>query len=325
MQMLIMTESQLSSTIINGKRHLMRKYLCVRMSGIFSEIGVMIGCINTQTSQLVLKFDCYKSSNLIQSWRLMRILDHVKCLDVEILEESWLLVGRTEIVMAELHNLIRALGGVDRVQALRQEIWQLAPSAEELELMLTALIVRQIEVNVPELQLEIEMGAIQSSLLIEALIAEEEKINQALIADDENLGLFLKYLRCSDFLILNDGVLSRMNLSYLDRIVRLVTTDARRLAEYTLLTSECVSFDFVRHDISEMRPMYPQFLAEGETVYTLLAVKFVEGVFLVRTMVSPKHGDQFEDYYTVSALKKLVKNVPANLLTILSSVQSANN
>ena len=118
---------------------------------------------------------------LIQSWRAMKILQDLQLYHYdETLAECWELAGKykpTENIPTAryLEGLSRRVGGIERLNELREKVFKQIPSAEELDSMIKKLHDKGVEVAGWELKDELEAGRIPNTSLVTSLIETSTK------------------------------------------------------------------------------------------------------------------------------------------------------
>jgi hypothetical protein len=272
---------------------------------------------------------------LIQSWRGMKILEHIERIDHGTLCACWT-VARRDVHDSDkrhLEELAEQLGGTDKLQTLRDEVLASVPTADELNAMITNLREKGVDVDSWELEEEVKAGRIAASPLIETLSRETEEQRQAYqreedetkrsLPREESLSAFFEDLGIGNFII-GGGFggygmdWGHIKLDELDRIAKQDSfskylKDGHRL-EHTTEGPETFADDVApgvrMYSTSFGEIEQPWFIAADGTKYTFLSAKFRDNRFYVKIRIEKKDSAATEAEHTISELRTMIGTLP---------------
>lgn len=155
--------------VVDGKIQRAIPFVGVEELGEVSQMGVGILLPDAVTKG---QFWGLITDKIIQSWRGMKILEHIEEIDNESLSAAWRAGGREDDPIDKIYSSDKLVGklaskiGKEKFQTLRTKIHNQAPPADELQKMLTTLKDNQVDIDGLELQQEIEAGRVASTPLI---------------------------------------------------------------------------------------------------------------------------------------------------------------
>lgn len=272
---------------------------------------------------------------LIQSWRGMKILEKVETINHGTLCACWT-VARRDVHDSDkrcLDELAEQFGGMEKLQAVREDVLTSVPSADELNTMITNLREKGVEVDGWELEEEVKAGRIATSSLIETITSETEQRRQAYqreeeevkkpLPRDESLTAFFEDLGIANFII-GGGIggygmdWGHIKLEELDSIAKRDSfskylTDGHRL-EHTTEGPETFSAQVApgvtMYQTSFGEIEQPYFTAMDGTKYTFVSAKFRDGHFHIKTKVEKEGTPPAEGDRTINELREMIGPIP---------------
>ena len=186
MSIIVLIRGEPSEKIVNDESQTVIPFVGIEQESSSTQMG--IGLIIPDQG---IKFWGLLSPHaLIQSWRGMKILEQVKCVEKSTLCACW------EIATREIHSSNRRylneiasqFGGLTELEQARKVILTSAPTAEGLEYMINIIRENNIKITIWDLVAEIETGLITTSPLIETLIQEnsENQKTDSIKSDETN-------------------------------------------------------------------------------------------------------------------------------------------
>lgn len=265
---------------------------------------------------------------LIQSWRAMKLLEHVEVIEHGTLCATWY-AGSREPHSSDQHYIdgLAAKVGEDKFRTLRTRILDEVPTSDEVTRMLTDLRDNEVEVSSWELKREVEEGRLAPNPLIDELVAEDERRHQEYLRREEeskrplpaeqSLAALFQQLGIQNMIIgggfgaygmdwghieldkLEESI--RRNSHYSDRGEPLQrTTQAPR----TWRTDVTPGMSMYQTETGEIEN--PSVKTSDGTTYTFTSAKFADGSFAITTRVQPKDGEPQEAEYTVPQLREML-------------------
>jgi len=236
-----------------------------------------------------------------------------------------------------LDELAIQLGGIEKLQAVLDEIFASAPSSQELEMMITNFREKGVEVDSWEFDEEIKAGLIETSPLIETLVREAEERRQALQREDdevkkplpreESLSAFFEDLGIANFII-GGGIgaygwdWGHIGLSELDQVAKKDSfskyLEEGHYLEHTTKGKEPFSTPPILSEASDRDAPFgelerPWFQATDGTRYTFLHAKYRDGHFFVKTRVEKEGAEPTEASYSLQELRDMIGELPPPL------------
>lgn len=189
MSLIIATLGTRSEKVVDGRRQQVIPFVGADREGEFAQIGIGFTLPDEKKGRI---WGTAFPNALIQSWRGMKILEQIDCIGNATLCACWTIAQRTIHVSDERHfnKLAEQVGGADKLQTLRTEILGSAPSADELDAMITNLRLKHVDVSDQELREEVRSGRISTSILIEAIVRETEERRHARNREKGETGTF---------------------------------------------------------------------------------------------------------------------------------------
>lgn len=178
MSLVIATRGVQSEKVVDGRRKQVIPFVGADREGEFAQMGVGLTFPDEQKGTI---WGPVMPHALIQSWRGMKILERIENIGHGTLCACWT-VARRDVHDSDeryLEELAKQLGGADKLQTLRAEVLASAPSADELNVMITNLREKGVDVDSWELEEEVRAGRIATSQLIETLARETEERRRA--------------------------------------------------------------------------------------------------------------------------------------------------
>lgn len=332
MTLVIAARGSQSEKIVDGQPRQVVPFVGADREGEFAQMGVGLTFPDENTGTI---WGLVVPHTLIQSWRGMKILEYVDRVDSGTLCACWT-VARREVHESDerhLDELAEQLGGADALQAVRDEVLESVPDADELELMITTLRERGVGVDSWELKQEVEAGRIAMSDLIEVLVREteerreahrleEEEVNRPL-PREESLSAFFQNLGIGNFII-GGGFggygmdWEHIKLDELDSTAKRDSfskylEDGHRL-EHTTEGPETFSAEIgsgvTMYQTSFGEIERPSFVAGDGTRYVFLFAKFRDDSFYIKTLTESGDTAPVEGEYTIPQLREMIGELP---------------
>lgn len=332
MSLVIATRGAQSEKIMDGRRRQVVPFVGADHEGEFAQMGIGLICLDEQGGTM---WGLVIPHALIQSWRGMKILERIGRIDRSTFCACWT-VARRYIHDSDkryLNELAEQVGGVDKLQALRDEVLASVPSADELNTMITNFRESGVDMASWELEEEVRAGRIATSPLIETLARETEERRQAYkreeeevnkpLSREESISAFFEDLGIANFII-GGGIggygmdWGHIKLDELDRIAKRDSfskylTDGHRL-EHTTEGPETFSAPVAprvtMYTISFGEIEQPWFTARDGTKCTFVSAKFRDGRFHIKTKVEKGEAAPVEGEYTISELRDMIGPLP---------------
>jgi len=297
--------------------------------GEFSSFGVGFLCVDLDGPGGSL-WGLVMPHKLIQSWRAMKLLEHIQKIEHGTLCACWYAANERvhESDQRHIDRLMMQFDSPGRFEALRADILALVPTNDELEAMLTIVRDSNIDVSVYELTQLVKQGKLSPHPIIEELVQrdearsreykEREAFIEAALAPEESLSAFFGELRITNML---DGVpfggygfdWGHIDLAELDTYVKRYSTGKhstefplRHTTEgpYTTGAEVKPGVTLISTTFGEVEE--PYFVTNDGTRYTFLAAAFHEGSIVVTTKIEKDESVPEEGTYTVPTLRAMV-------------------
>ncbi len=320
-----------SEKIVNGRRTKTVPFVGADREGEFASLGV--GLIYPEEGKAVV-WGLVMPHALIQSWRGMKILEQVGAVEHGTLCACWT-IARRDMHDSDKHyieDLAPQFGGIKKLNAVREHVLDLVPTAEELSAMITALREKNVNVDHWDLDAEVKAGRISSFPLIDTIGREEEEQRQAYqrkeeeikkpLPREESLGAFFEDLNIANFIIgpaiggygMDWG---HIKLEELDAIAKRDSfseyiTDGYHL-EHTTEGPETLAADIApgvrMYQTSFGEIENPWFIGADGTRFTFLFAKYRDGHFYLKTKVERGEAGS-ESEHTIAELREMIGPLP---------------
>jgi len=167
-----------STKIVNGQSRNVVPFVGADRAGKYSQVGV--GLIYPDDETWVV-WGLAIPHSIIQSWRGMKILERLGEIEHGTLCGCWYAAKQNphEVDVPFINSITELVGGTANLQELQRSVLVSAPSASEINSMITNLRNQEVDVCCSELKEEIESGRIETSPLIETVIREDEEYWEA--------------------------------------------------------------------------------------------------------------------------------------------------
>lgn len=265
---------------------------------------------------------------LIQSWRAMKLLEHVEVIENGTLCDTWY-AGSREPHSSDQHRIdeLATKVGEDKFRVLRADILDQVPSPEELQDMLTYLKDNNVEVESWELRREVEAGRLATSPLIDELVEEDERRRQEYqrreealkqpVPSEQSLAALFQQLGVDNMIIgggfgaygmdwghieldkLEESI--RRHSHYSDRGESLQRTTQNPRTRRTDLTLGMSMYQTETGQIES-----PSVRTKDGIQFTFTEAKFQDGTFMISTKVESQEGEPVAAEYTVTQLREIL-------------------
>lgn len=318
--------------IVDGERKKVVPFMGSDRDGEWASMGVGLLFPDDQTGTM---WGLATPHMLIKSWRGMKILEHIEKIDHGTLCACWY-AGGHQIHSSDwryLDELAGKLGGMKKLQALRDEVLASAPTSDELNAMIALVRENGVDISGWELEEEAKAGRIETLPIIGTILREEAERRDAYrrkddelkkpLAREHSLGVFFGELGIDNFV---DGPVvgaysidwGHLKLEELDRAGKrassgkyftegfmLEHTTQRPLTRRTLVDSGIAVYSTTFGELEQ-----PYYIATDGTRYTFISAKFRDFRFFLKTKVEKKGGDSTEGEFTLLQLRKMIGPVP---------------
>lgn len=329
--MIIAAQGPESEKIVDGKRIKTIPFVGTDREGEFSSMGVGLVYPDEKNGTI---WGLAMPHMLIKSWRAMKILEHVETIDRGTLCSCWY-AGGHEIHDSDKHRLdelAEKVGGMEKLQAIRDAVLASAPTADELNSMIAILREKDVDFEYFELEMEADAGRIERLPIIETLkqeeqakrdqyAREEEEVNRPLPTEG-SLGVFFGELGIDNFI---DGPAiggygwdwGHMERDKLDAATKRASfskySDCFKLEHttqgpYTKRAPVAPGVTAYSTTFGELEQ--PYLVAMDGTKYTFLSARFEGELMHVKTKIEKKEGDPTEGDYTLAQLREMIGPVP---------------
>lgn len=269
---------------------------------------------------------------LINSWRAMKLLEHLPQIGHGTLCACWHAAGESvhDSNRHYLDELARQFDSPEVFEATRSVVLASVPTAEELDRMLATVRDNSIDVSVHELTKLIEQGKLPHNPIVDELVREDEERQrehrehqtfvEAPMPSTESLSVLFEDLGITNML---DGVpfggygldWGHIELSQLDSYVKefstgkfsegcwfklKCTTDEPR-TQSAQIAKGITAFQTSFGEIEE-----PWCIASNGTKYTFLEAAYRDGSIVVKTHVEEKGKEPEVGTYSVQMLRDML-------------------
>lgn len=182
-----------SEKIVGGIPRQVIPFVGADCEGEYAQMGVGIAYPDEQGGTI---WGLIMPHALIQSWRGMRLLEQIGRIDQSTLCACWTVMqhnihGGSRYYLDEL---AKQVGGVEKLETIRNELLASVPSIDELNDMITCFREKGVGVDSWELEAEVKAGRLAMTPLIEELIRETDECQQAYkrVEEDANKPLLIE-------------------------------------------------------------------------------------------------------------------------------------
>lgn len=304
---------------------------CVLVERPSNDVGIGIGLYVPESRVLYRQMADW--SAVIQVWRGMKVLERIDQVDPTTMRASLSLAkdrqrGEDEVYIDQ-DNLVSKVGGLDQLQALRQEVCHQAPSTNELQRMLKAMIARKIPIITGELKREIEAGTIERTPLIdveiekvEARVRAYEEREAALkvpLPPDKGIVDLFRYLEVGN--LITGGGFGAYGLDWGPISLEDFEKDVRRASDYgqdgraidrmTTIpkSTKAEAAPGITIGFTEVGEIENPFvtLSDGRKL-TFTRARFEKGGIIIKTKIEETNGKTSEGDFTVKQLREIAEN-----------------
>lgn len=297
--------------------------------GEFSSFGVGFLCVDLDGPGGSL-WGLVMPHMLIQSWRAMKLLEHIPQIEHGTLCACWYAANERvhESDQRHIDELRTQFDNPGRFEALRAEVLALVPTNEELDAMLTIVRDNNVDVSVYELTRLVEQGKLAPHPIIEELAQKDEARNReyqereafikAPMPAEESLGTLFEELRITNML---DGVpfggygfdWGHIKLEELDTYVKRYST-GEHSSEFPLRHTTKGPYSFGEDLMPGVKMISttfgeieePYFVTSDGTRYTFTTAAFHEDSIVVTTKIEKEGSEPKEGTYTVPSFRNLI-------------------
>ena len=316
-----------SEKFVSGRLEKVVPFMGADREGEFAQMG--IGLI-TADSERAMFWGLGFPRLVIQSWRGVRVLGHIKLVDSGTLCACWY-AGAREVNGGDeryLEDLAGKLGGMEKLQAIRNEALASAPTAEELGAMITTLREKGVDVDSRELEEEAQAGHITMTPLIETLVREAKERRQEYerqeaeikkpLPREESLGAFFGDMGIGNFISGDPWDWEHIKLDELNAFAKRNSfLDPKRGHRLQHTTQEPktvgakVAPGVILLATSSGEIESPWVLAADGTQYAFTFANFRDGRFFITTKVSkPGKDGASEGEYALDKLREMIGPLP---------------
>lgn len=338
-----------SEKIVDGERQKVIPFVGTDSEGEFAKMG--IGLILPEKWNVSI-WGLVMPHALIRSWRGMKLLEQVECIEHGTLCACWAVATRNmhESDYRHLDVLADQFGGLDKLEKAREVVLTSVPSVDEIQSMITTLRKKNVGVDSWDLTVEIEAGLITTSPLIETIIREEEERQAAYtkkedeikkpVPPEESLSKFFEDLGIGNFIVSGDfggfGMdCGHIKLSEIDEIVKRDSLsgyltkgfmlDHKTQGSETFAAGVTPSTTMNQTSYGEIEK--PWYLAANGTKYTFLSAQFRNERFYIKTRIETDEEPPTESEFAVSNLREMIGSTqmsqpPTLIQRLVSRVRS---
>jgi hypothetical protein len=325
-------QGEMSEKVVDGQTRKVVPFVGADREGEFSQMGV--GLLFPENGSGTL-WGLVMPHCLIQSWRGMKILEHIKEIGHGTLAGCWY-AGKENLSDSDkryLDELAVQFSSREEFDAIRAGALDAAPSSEEVESMIRNLREKGVDIDSWELEKEVEAGHIPSSATIDDLVAEtqrkreayqreEEEVNKP-FSKEESLSAFFQDLGIDNFII-GGGIggygmdWGHIELEKLDRIAKKDSfskylPDGHRLehttqSPMTTKTSLGPGASMFQTSFGEIEQ--PHFTAKDGTTYKFISAKFHDEHFFIKVLVDKPEVVPYAGEFTIQQLRGMIGELP---------------
>lgn len=315
--------------VIHGQEHEVIPFAGANSEDEFASFGVGFHYANESGGSV---WGLTMPHMLIQSWRAMKLLEHIPQINNGTLCACWYAAGeiRHQSDQRYIAELTAQFEDPIKFHAIRAEILAAVPLSDELDAMLTIVRDRGVDVSVDELKKMVEQGKIPSHSIIDELAAKRdaklaaykarEEFVEAPMPPEESLSALFVELGIANML---DGIpcggygfdWGHIDIVNLDTYVKRYSTGKYCSgSEFTLRhttqgpetrsANVCRGVTMFQTSFGEIEE--PFVVAKDGTKYTFASAAFRDGSILVKVNIEKKGVEPKEGMHSVPELHSMI-------------------